>query len=484
MKKILLVSFLLLFTVKIFAQQFALYNTGTLYDSFENVSQRAFTPDTSKRFAFNFFIPNFNANFFVSGNAQASLKSRTFLYKFNNDLIPVGQGNYNLANADGNAYLAMFKMYASIDGDVEVGFSAQTRAEGRGLFSDESIALFHGTEEFQRSGVYNNIFNSHYYYQTYNQLSFTYRERIGNKFAFGVKLSGLLGVEYQKVDINSSKAVFYSSVDSVKMTLQGTYQSGFNAGYLTTRDYLPTFRNPGASITIGTSYRTDDGFLLQANVKDLGFIHWSSRSQSYNFNSTATIRGIGADASKNTIREDSVYNKIYDIIHTNNSPGAFVTPVNGKAELSINKSFWVNDDKTIKYSPTLVASKELFYTGFVAGLVNPVQYKNYTGTVTFAYDDLKTFNVGAQFLLRSENIEFYVGSDKIFQSVQFLSQALNPNSPSVLQNSAYTGASVYLGFAVHFGPIAEHPMNASTIPTGEPGFLARLWARLFKTNSY
>jgi hypothetical protein len=87
-------------------------------------------------------------------------------------------------------------------------------------------------------------------------------------------------------------------------------------------------------------------------------------------------------------------------------------------------------------------------------------------------------------MIQAENIEFYVGSDKIQQSVQFLSEAINPKAPSVTQNSAYTGASVYLGFAVHFGPVAEHPMNASSIPTGEPGFLARLWARLFKTNEY
>ena len=484
MKKILLVSFLLLFTVKIFAQQFSLYNTGTLFDSFENVSQRAFTPDTSKRFAFNFFVPNFNANFFLGGNAQASLKSRTFLFKFNNDLLTIGQGNYNITNAEGNGYWAMLKMYASVDGDVELGFSAQTKAEGKGAFSDESIALFDGTQSFQRSATYNNIFNSHYYYQTYNQLSFTYREKIGNQFAFGIKLSALLGVEYQKLDINSSKAEFYNSVDSVKINLQGTYQTGFTPGHLSTRDYLPSFRNPGASITLGTSYRTEDGFLLQANVKDLGFIHWSSRSQSYNFNSSATIHGIGVGASTNSVREDSIYNNIYNIVHTNNYPAAFVTPVNGKAELSINKNIWLDDEKTIKYSPTLIASKELFYTGFVAGLVNPVQYKNYTGTVTFTYDDLKTFNLGLQFLLKSENIEFYIGSDKIVQSVQFLSQAINPKSPNVNRNFSYTGASAYLGFAVHFGPVAEHPMNASSIPTGEPGFLARLWARLFKTNNY
>ena len=73
MKKILLISCFLLLAVKGFSQQFSLYNTGTLFDSFENPSQRAFVPDTSKKYAFNFFIPNFNGNFFLTGNAQTSL---------------------------------------------------------------------------------------------------------------------------------------------------------------------------------------------------------------------------------------------------------------------------------------------------------------------------------------------------------------------------------------------------------------------------
>jgi hypothetical protein len=38
-----------------------------------------------------------------------------------------------------------------------------------------------------------------------------------------------------------------------------------------------------------------------------------------------------------------------------------------------------------------------------------------------------------------------------------------------------------MGFSLKFGPVVEHPMNASSIPTGEKGFLGRLWGRWFKT---
>ncbi|MGZ3820601.1 MAG: DUF5723 family protein, partial [Mucilaginibacter sp.] len=69
MKKILLIFCLFLFAVKGFSQQFSQYNSGTLYDSFENPSQRSFVPDTSKMFAFNFLVPNFDANFYLKGDA-------------------------------------------------------------------------------------------------------------------------------------------------------------------------------------------------------------------------------------------------------------------------------------------------------------------------------------------------------------------------------------------------------------------------------
>src|SRR5437879_6955614 len=104
MKKLLLIFCLLFIAAKGFSQQFSQYNTGTLYDSFENPSQRSFVPDTSKMYAFNFLIPNFNTGFYLSGNAQSSLVSRAFGSKYNNSALQIGTGKYNYANAYANAY--------------------------------------------------------------------------------------------------------------------------------------------------------------------------------------------------------------------------------------------------------------------------------------------------------------------------------------------------------------------------------------------
>src|ERR1700760_403305 len=136
MKKFFLVLFLFFFSAKIFAQQFSLLNTGTLYDSFENPSQRAFIPDSSKMYAFNFFLPNFNANLFLSGDAQASLKSRAFLDKYNNTNLNVNQPRFNHVTENANVYILMLRMFSSLQGDEEMGFSWQLKTDGKGLLTD------------------------------------------------------------------------------------------------------------------------------------------------------------------------------------------------------------------------------------------------------------------------------------------------------------------------------------------------------------
>src|SRR6202012_4509928 len=157
-----------------------------------------------RKYASNFLIPNFNANFFLTGDAQASLKSRAFGNKYDNSALLIGPGKYNHANVNANAYLVMFKMFSSFDGDTELGFSFQTKMEGKTAVTDESIALFDGIGSFP-GNLYTNVFNDNFYFQSYHQMSFTYKEKISKEFTFGVKLSTLLGIQYEELKINGSQ---------------------------------------------------------------------------------------------------------------------------------------------------------------------------------------------------------------------------------------------------------------------------------------
>jgi len=84
-------------------------------------------------------------------------------------------------------------------------------------------------------------------------------------------------------------------------------------------------------------------------------------------------------------------------------------------------------------------------------------------------------------MIKTSNFEFFIGSDKLIPTSSLLLDAMTKNPVMINQNTSLTGASIFLGFSAKFGPVIEHPMNASVIPTGEKGFLGRLWNRFFKT---
>ncbi|MES2063220.1 MAG: DUF5723 family protein [Bacteroidota bacterium] len=474
MKNFLLAVCFLFISVETFGQQFSQYNTGTLYDSFENPAQAAFVPDTSRKLAFNFFIPNFNSNLYITGNGQVPLKSRAFSGKYENVALTLGQGRFSRANANANVYSLMFKVFTSLDGNQEIGISTQTRAEGRGIFSDESFLLLDGPNNFADLTPYADILNDSYTEQSYHQISFNYREKVNKNFAFGFKLSALLGIQYQQLQIDRSQITFDKTNDAADITLQGRYRISYTPGEFSKRDLLPSPRNPGASISFGTAIRTRDNFNIQFNLKNIGFIHWYKSSIVSNFNTTLTAPDLSTPR-----REDNLYATTYSIIRSADKQQSFTTVTNGVAEISANKSYWFDYDRRFKYSPTVILQKEVFYDGYTAALVNPFQYNNLVGTLTTSYNNYGIFSAGLQFMVKTPNVEFYIGSDRVMQSVSFAGAA-GKNDAQINKNASYTGADVFLGFSLKFGNVIEHPMNTSRIPLGDrPGFITRLWDSIF-----
>lgn len=477
MKKGLFVWCFFLITVKVFGQQFSQYNTGSLYDSFENPAQRAFIPDTTKQFAFNFFIPNFSANLFVAGNGQEALKTRLFSSYYNTANLVTGQNGYNRMNANLNYYAVMFKVFASENGDQEVGFSFNTKAEMRGFFTDESVALFNGFTNFPANS-YANVFNDNLYYQAYHQISFTYREQVTRQFAFGIKLSALSGLTYRKVGIDKSNITFDKANDSAKLSLQGTHYVNGTSGESNAQKILPTFKNPGAAISIGTSYIDESGYKWQGNVKDLGFIHWNSGSTISTFEGSKTIPGFSTSD-----REKNITGQLDSLTSDSQTKKGFNSYINGLLELSINKSYWLDDNEVFKFSPTLIASKELFYNGFTAAFVAPVLFGKYSLTLTSSYNELKLFNLGGQFMVKSDNSEFFIGSERAFRTGALIGDAAkgstNQQTQTKINQAAFSGMDFFIGVSYKFGPLIERRLNSSSVPSGDKGFIGKIWENLF-----
>lgn len=469
MNKLLICVLLITISTSGYAQRFAQYNTGTLFDSFENPSQAAFIPDSSRKFAFN-LIPNFSANTYLQGNTQYTLKSRLFLGKYNNEAITVGQNQFNNAQANVNVYIGMLKMFTSLSGKQEIGVSYQVKANGRGHVTDETVALFNGLGKFS-NGIYDNVFNNDAFYESFHQFSATYREKITKDFSFGVKLSLLSGIAYNNLDIQESSIGINKATATADWMLKGLFQSTYELGKFRDRDLLPTFKNPGAAVSFGATYTGPLGIIFQGNIKDLGFIRWRNNAITYNFDETEHLENLnGPD------RETRVNNALTSILETAPKTGSYTKPIVGRAEFSAAKKFQFG---TITYLPTAIVSKQIHGYGTAAALVNNVQFGTFGTTISGIVNEDKLFDLGLQFMYKTPNVDFFIGSEQLTRSFNLYS-ASNDNESAITKTMSHSGANFYLGFSFKFGKLIERWKNESYYPNGaEQGPLGQAWHKAF-----
>lgn len=459
-------SFLFLFFVvsTVRAQQFSQYFTGTLYDSFENPAQRAFTPDSSRQFASNFFVPNFSANGAFNGNGRQSLLSLLNHGTYNSSKLTNGFQNQNNFSVNTNTYWLMLKLYSRLDGDQELGLSVQTKAEGRGNFADETLLLLDSYKNFDNNLPNSNLFNGQFRAQSYHQFSLTFRQKISPQIAVGVKLSALLGVYYNQFTIN--KSAFYVDKNSTEanLFLQGNYTTT-NLNQFAKSDLLGV-KSPGAAISFGMQAQLENGILVQGNVKDLGFIRWH-RTSVIDFNGTQTIDRI-ANTRNNS---DRILTEVDSLVAQNASLQAVYKPINSSADISISKKYSLGLPDFYA-TPALIVSKNLFYNGLNAAFINHFTYKSLWFTALASYNQDQVWNAGLQLMIKSPNAEFFIGTEELFKSTSFFDA----------NNTAYrSGLNASIGFSARFGRLIEHPVVASYIPMGnERGFFSKMWLRIFK----
>ena len=240
--------------VKTFAQQFSLYNSRTLYDSFENPSQRAYQVDTSRRFAFNFFIPTISINSSFTGPAEAAFKTLLYDGMFNGRDITIGDNKHNNLTLNSNNYVAMLRMLKTVKKYKEIGLSWQIRNDGRVKVSNDIFAVFDDYRLFNSSSL-QNIFSLNGYNQSYHQFSFTYRQNYTKRLAIGAKLSLLSGISYTQLKVSQSEINMDEAADVIDVSLRGTLRSNFKFDNFQRKMADPNFRNPGLSFTAGASYK-------------------------------------------------------------------------------------------------------------------------------------------------------------------------------------------------------------------------------------
>lgn len=466
MAKRYLIFFSLIFSISgLKAQQYGLFNTRTLFDGFENPAQKTFVLDSSRKFASNFFLPYLGINAANKGNSdfiRVLLNSGTFTAKN----VPLGNGQINTIHENSNFYMFAFKIFQSYKYQKEIGLSWQIRSDAHLNYTNETLAILDNYKRFtDNPSDFNNAFNNNGFVQSYHQFSLSYRENYNKRLAFGVKLSLLSGITYNKLDIVNSSFFLSPDQSVLRLQLKGSYEASFLKGdELSKKDLLPTFRNPGAAISFGTSYKAKDGLFIMANIKDLGLIRWSKKSYTNYFDQTLTIRN-PEDSTSSQIEK-----QITDIALNNPRHNSFFALTNAKADFMISKPV------SYYYTPSLIVSKNLFYKGGDAAFVNKFSYNEFSVSAIPTYNFNNLFLFGMQGMYQTANFEAFLGSDNMFKTFSQVNGAIKQD---VGIGNGYNGISFYMGVGIKFGNTVEHPQNSSTMPgVGDEGssFFKRLFS--------
>lgn len=470
MRKYLLSLLLLIQFGFCYSQQFAQYNTRTLFDTFENPSQTAFIADTSRKFAFNFLIPNFQLGSNFDGPAQSTFKELIYTGVYNANGLELGEGRKNKLTIDENTYIAMFRIFKNLHSQSELGFSWQVKTELASSITNETLAIIHDPGLFSAM-PYANTANNSLDALSYHQFSFAYRENFSKRLGIGLKVSYLSGILYSNLAMEESNIVVNPANKSYDVLLKGRYRSNFIYTEPDESNALPGFRNPGVSVSLSANYKLPKGWYVLGNVKDLGFISWKKKPYTYNFD-----KSINVITTNNNTGKTNLEGQLEKELLLDPERDKFNTLINGKAEFLLNKD-------TEYYQPNLLVSKNLFNSGGNIALINTVRYKTLNASLSTAYNLDDYFMVGGQFMIKAPNAEFFIGSDQLLKSYYTTKGVMTSNENIGRGNTA---ASVYLGFSLKFGDVVERWQNTSNIPMGDKkdGFIKRMSKKVFKKKRF
>ncbi|SMD17497.1 DUF5723 family protein [Pedobacter nyackensis] len=472
LKKYLILSLLLSCSSPFLkAQQYGLFNTKTLFDGFENPAQKTFVLDSSRKYASNFFLPNFGFNAANRGNSdfiRRAINEGTT----NMNGLPLRTTEINAVYQNSNIYLLTLKIFKSYKDQKEMGFAWQIRSDAHLNYTNETLAILDDYERFQpySNEDFTDAFNNNGYAQSYHQFSFNYRENYSKRLAFGAKVSLLSGIHYNKLSITESYFNPGSSTQPLVAALRGSYKASFlDTAELSSRDAIPTFKNPGLSLSFGTSYTSKSGVFIMANIKDLGFIKWAKSSYYNKFNNLDDPLIID-DPDMNS---SGIEDRIADIATENEERKSFFSPTNAKVDFMISKAYAISIP--FSYTPSLIVSKNIFYKGGDAAFVSKFKYNGLSLSVIPTYNFNNLMLMGMQGMYQTPNFEVFLGSDNLLKTVSQVNGLIKQDRSI---GTGYNAASFYMGLGIKFGNTVNHPQNSSYMPgigDERPSFFKRLF---------
>ena len=167
----------------------------------------------------------------------------------------------------------------------------------------------------------------------------------------------------------------------------------------------PNFKNIGLSVTAGASYKLKYGWSILGNVKDLGFIRWNKEAYQYDFDTGKIVIENASNSGTDSRLADSLDTRI----SRSSINRSYVSMINGRIEFMLSKDYG-------NYKPNLILTKNLTHGGEDMVLVNNFHIKNHVLSASAAYNTIGVMPIGAQYMIKTPNVEFYIGSDQILKS--------------------------------------------------------------------
>ena len=447
------------------AQRYSLYYSKTLFDGIQNPHHRSL--DDCRAFTSNFFLPSFNLDLSVSGDANGFIKS--FLASENLSLLKFQNGS-KYTNRIANQFnynIFLMKINMGKKRAAELSFYSQLKTQtsisvNNGVFNflTNGNNSFKGQtiEGFLDMGVSANIFN---------ETGFGFRRQIYKNLSGGFKFGYLTGIANAGVDINSSKFTTSALGDTLDVYIKGSVRSSLDAANkdnLATDSLIANAKlNKGYVFSGGIQIEVDPTFTMGLALLDVGQITWNDKSILYKLDKS--IRFTGIDIVADSIAQDSILNNLTSYA-IDSTKGAYTSSLPAKFEISGNMKLanWL-------YA-TVIYSKPFAYDFFDLTLVTDIRLAkrlNIITSGTFNTDGNST--IGAQLLFRSKVFEMYVGSERILNSIQLYNQLIkdHTNKPRL-----GLGADINFGIAFGFGRCPKPPPPPVPMDSDGDGILDAL----------
>lgn len=433
--------FLFLLTIcgsQLQAQHYSLYNSGTLAESVENPWVSAFE-GACGIIASNFFIPTVNGDGFLQGDGAEAGREYLFWNQKMQQPLSDPQGK-NHANFYGHLNVITVKYLFDKATQTEFLFDHSVKSMSAATVKNMTVNLAQGGS-FVNTDPYTpdmGPLNMNFFHYLYAETSIGARRRFDETFAAGIKLSYLSGIAHFDAGIGYSEGQYYPGTDEMEFTMRGQAEYTTYSKDLGISDFLPSFRNPGFSISGGIEKKMNESFKFTLGVKDLGLINWKEKGEQViltpddpiSVENFSVLTKNGAEAEIDEIRTQ------HATAHTYRT--ALPTRFEAGASMDLHPNYTAN---------VLVG----YFTKFKRAdlnLINDFKYQDFHLILNAGYNTYENVLLGLNFLIRSPRVDFFIGSDNLLPSVKVNRQLNNEN----YHYDSRTAANFNFGFALRLGP--------------------------------